>query len=220
MNAERATVLIVDDHELVAQALELALRARGLAAETVRPPEFLDRMADPAPPGGLVLLDLDLGGAVDGADLVPRLRRSGWRVLLITGTTDETRVAIAIAAGALGRVPKTAPFDQLVDAAARAAEGRSLTSEDERRRLHAVAAEAETCARARRERWQRLTPRELQIVERIAAGRRPAAIAEEFVVSVATVRTQIKSISGKLEVGSQLEIAAFARALHSPGSLR
>ena len=48
-------------------------------------------------------------------------------------------------------------------------------------------------------------------MERIAAGRRPRAIAEEFVVSVATVRTQIRSILAKLEVGSQLEVAAFAR---------
>ncbi|HYH32318.1 MAG TPA: response regulator transcription factor [Pseudonocardia sp.] len=209
-------VLIVDDHELVAEALALGLRARGVAAVTVRPAEFLDRVAEPAPPGGLVLLDLDLGAAVegvDGADLVPRLRRAGWRVLLITGSTDETRIAVAIAGGALGRVPKSAPFDELVDAAARAAEGRSLTSEAERRRLHAVAAAADTQARARRDRWRRLTPRELQIVERIAAGKRPAAIAEEFVVSVATVRTQIKSISAKLEVSSQLEIAALAREL-------
>lgn len=211
-----STVLIVDDHELVAESLALALQARGLAAATVRPAEFLDRAAEPAPPGGLVLLDLDLGadvGGVDGADLVPRLRRAGWRVLLISGSTDETRIAVAIAGGALGRVSKSAPFDDLVDAATRAAEGRSLTSESERRRLQAVAAAADAQARARRERWHRLTPRELQIVERIAAGKRPAGIAEEFVVSVATVRTQIKSISAKLEVSSQLEIAALAREL-------
>jgi DNA-binding CsgD family transcriptional regulator len=74
-----------------------------------------------------------------------------------------------------------------------------------------MAAEAEQESQQRQLRWTRLTPRELQIVDRIAAGKRPASIAEEFVVSVATVRTQIKSILGKLELNSQLEVAALAR---------
>ncbi|WP_219416017.1 response regulator [Pseudonocardia nigra] len=211
MIAQRPIVLIVDDHVLVSNALAMALRSRGLTAAAVAPDQLRERLAEPAPPGSLVLLDLDLGTETDGADLVPRLRRAGWRVLLVTGATDETRVAVAIAGGAVGRVRKTAPFDELVDTAVRAAEGRSLLTEAERRRLHAVAAAAEQDVRQREDRWQRLTPRERQIVDRIAAGRRPAAIAEEFVVSVATVRTQIKSILGKLGVGSQLEIAAFAR---------
>jgi DNA-binding NarL/FixJ family response regulator len=43
------------------------------------------------------------------------------------------------------------------------------------------------------------------------AGRRPATIAQEFVVSVATVRSQIRSILAKLEVSSQLEVAALVR---------
>jgi DNA-binding NarL/FixJ family response regulator len=211
MTADRPTVLIVDDHVLVAGALTMALRARGLAAAAVGPAQLREDLAEPAPPGGLVLLDLDLGADLDGADLVPRLRRAGWRVLLVTGATDETRIAVAVAAGAVGRVRKSAPFDELVDAAVRAAEGRSLVSDAERQRLQTIAAAAEQDARQRHDRWRRLTARELQIVDRIAAGRRPAAIAEEFVVSVATVRTQIKSILGKLEVGSQLEVAALAR---------
>jgi DNA-binding CsgD family transcriptional regulator len=62
-----------------------------------------------------------------------------------------------------------------------------------------------------RERWQRLTPREREVVGRIVAGRRPVHIAAEFVVSVATVRSQIRSILAKLEVGSQLEVAALVR---------
>lgn len=204
-------VLIVDDHTLVAVALEMALRARGLAATAVPPPVFLPRVDDPAPTGGLLLLDLDLGDGLDGAALVPRVRRAGWRVLLVSATTDETRVAIGVAAGALGRVAKSAPFDELVAAAQRAAAGRPLLDTAERARLTALAAAGSAERRHEQDRWDRLTARERQIVERIAAGHRPRAIAEEFVVSVATVRTQIRSILGKLEVRSQLEVAALAR---------
>ncbi|MDN5748769.1 MAG: response regulator transcription factor [Pseudonocardia sp.] len=205
-------VVIVDDHSLVAGALALALHARGVAATAVSPEEFLPRLDDPAPPGALVLLDLDLGDGVDGAVLVPRLRRAGWRVVLVTGSQDETRIAVGIAAGAMGRIHKSAPFDDLVTAAVRAAQGRPLISEGERSRLEALASSSDAEQRLQRERWDRLTPRERQIVDRIAAGKRPTAIAEEFVVSVATVRTQIRSILSKLEVRSQLEVAALARA--------
>ena len=45
--------------------------------------------------------------------------------------------------------------------------------------------------------------------QRLAQGRRAHAIAEEFSVSVATVRTQIRAILGKLEVGSQLEAVSL-----------
>jgi DNA-binding NarL/FixJ family response regulator len=204
-------VVVVDDHALVAGALAMALRVRDVPALAVTPAEFLPRIADPAPPGALVLLDLDLGDGLDGVDLVPALRRSGWRVLLVTATTDETRVALGVAAGALGRVRKSAPFDELVAAAVRAAEGRALLTDGERARLLALAASAGSQRREEQDRWGRLTARENQIVERIAAGRRPQAIAEEFVVSVATVRTQIRSILSKLEVRSQLEVAALAR---------
>ncbi|MBW0117373.1 response regulator transcription factor [Pseudonocardia abyssalis] len=205
-------VVIVDDHALVAGALVMALRSGGIEATALLPAEFLPRVDVPAAPGALVLLDLDLGDGLDGVDLVPRLRRSGWRVVLVTGSTDEDRIAAGIAAGALGRVRKSAPFPELVAAATRAAEGRPLIGDDERRRIEATASVRSQERRLVRDRWDRLTPRELQIVDRIAAGRRPAAIAEEFVVSVATVRTQIRSILAKLEVTSQLEVSALAQA--------
>ncbi|MHA6785471.1 response regulator [Pseudonocardia saturnea] len=212
MTATAPPVLIVDDHSLVAGALALALRGRGIEAEAVLPADFLPRVDEPAAPGALVLLDLDLGDGLDGVTLVPRLRRAGWRVLLVTGSSDEKRVAIGVAAGALGRVRKSAPFDELVGAAVRAVEGRPLISAEERHRIEAMASTAGAQERLERERWDRLTPRESQIVDRIAAGRRPVAIAAEFVVSVATVRTQIRSILAKLEVSSQLEVAALAQA--------
>jgi DNA-binding NarL/FixJ family response regulator len=204
-------VVIVDDHALIAGALAVALCAEGVSASVMAPEVVTGRLDEPAPPGGLVLLDLDLGDGRDGAELVPRLRRAGWRVLLVTGSADEVRVAMAVAAGAVGRVAKSAPFDQLVTTVVHVAEGRSLLADDERDRLRGLAASA---AREREDllaRFAQLTPRERQIADLLGNGRRPAAIAAEFVVSVATVRTQIRSILAKLEVTSQLEVAALAR---------
>lgn len=206
-------VVIVDDHALIASALAVALRAAGIATAVTPPQTLVGRLDEPAPPGGVLLLDLDLGDGLDGATLVPRLRRAGWRILLVTGSADVVRIATAVAAGAIGCVAKSAPFDRLVSTVVRAAEGRSVLADDERTRLRGLADTAGRERTAVLDRFARLTPRERQIVDRLADGRRPAAIAAEFVVSVATVRTQIRSILGKLEVGSQLEAAALTRDL-------
>jgi len=63
-----------------------------------------------------------------------------------------------------------------------------------------------------------LSARERAVLERLARGRRAQSIADEFVVSVTTVRTQIRSILGKLDVGSQLEAVSlfheYEQAIH------
>jgi DNA-binding NarL/FixJ family response regulator len=54
------------------------------------------------------------------------------------------------------------------------------------------------------------------VLELLAAGMRAAAIAEHFVVSMPTVRTQIRSLLAKLEVSSQLEAVALVRQPPDP----
>jgi DNA-binding NarL/FixJ family response regulator len=56
----------------------------------------------------------------------------------------------------------------------------------------------------------RLSTRERQVLARLAAGVPASAIATEFVVSLATVRAQIRSVLAKLEVNSQLAAVALA----------
>ena len=58
-------------------------------------------------------------------------------------------------------------------------------------------------------RLEKLSDRERAVLDRLARGRRAQSIAEEFVVSVSTVRTQIRAILSKLEVGSQLEAVSL-----------
>jgi DNA-binding NarL/FixJ family response regulator len=58
--------------------------------------------------------------------------------------------------------------------------------------------------------FDRLTPREKQVLRAIAEGHNVETIAERWVVSRSTVRTQVRGILTKLEVSTQ--IAAVARA--------
>lgn len=85
-----------------------------------------------------------------------------------------------------------------------------------------MAAASQRAADDVQRKWSQLTPRELEVAGCLAAGMRPTSIAEHSFTSVSTVRTQIKSIMAKLEVTSQLEVAALAlrRGMRPPERLR
>jgi LuxR family maltose regulon positive regulatory protein len=59
-----------------------------------------------------------------------------------------------------------------------------------------------------------LSERELQVLQRLAAGMSNQAIAQEFIVSVGTIKTHLNNIYGKLNVHSRTQAVARARALH------
>jgi two-component system, NarL family, response regulator LiaR len=211
------SVLIVDDHELLGESLQLNLRAHGLAAHLCRagdPAAVLATGAALDP--GVALLDIDLGRdaagrPIDGTALVGPLRAAGWRVLMISGTASDVRIGAALDAGALGWVPKMAPVAVLLRAVRAALGGREAMPPAQRARY------VEVFRRHRAERaglaakLQRLTPREREVLAMLAGGHRAQAVADHFVVSLATVRTQIRAVLTKLEVTSQLEAVALFR---------
>jgi DNA-binding NarL/FixJ family response regulator len=208
-------VLIVDDHDLVAMSLALCLRSEGLHAQrhAVRSRDGILTATATIPPG-VVLLDLDLGrgpdGAViDGTTLVAGLCRNGWRVIVLSATADEPRIGRALDAGALACVPKTAALPVFITAIRRAAQGIPVMHPDRRRYYVEQYRRQQEQARAVERRLARLTERERAVLERLARGQRAQSIAEEFGVSLATTRTQIRAVLHKLEVTGQLEAVAL-----------
>jgi len=160
----------------------------------------------------LALVDVDLGGA-DGLELVPGLRGLGARVLVVSGYTDERRVATSMALGANGWVSKTDPFERLLEAAELVMRDGSLLLATRRAEL---AQAGQACVDAQRDlkrRVSELTAREREVLDALARGQAAQAIAEELFVSVGTVRTHIRGILTKLGVASQLAAVAKAGAL-------
>lgn len=214
-------VVIIDDHELFSTTLTMALRNEGFDARTIPVPQVRAFLAEPPARAGLVVLDLDLnrdadGNYVHGADLVVGLRVAGWKVLVVSGSVDQPGTASAIASGAIGAVPKSHSFEVLlrtVVAAAGEAPVMTVVEHQQWLDLHRAYQEQE---RELSRRLSRLSHREREVLELLAIGMRAAAIAEHFVVSMPTVRTQIRSLLAKLEVGSQLEAVALLRQLPAP----
>lgn len=206
------TVLLVDDHQLMAKSLAVVMRSDpeiDFRVASVESRETILRCAQEASPD-VVLLDLDLGPAGSGVDLVQPLCELAGEVIIVTGTTDADRLASALEAGACGFVLKTAAPEELLDSVHRAARHEPLLS-DRDRTSYVLA-----MRNRRKERkdelgpFTRLTSREVQVLARLMDGKSAEAIARLSFVSEATVRTQIRAILTKLGVRSQL--AAVARA--------
>jgi two-component system nitrate/nitrite response regulator NarL len=204
--------MIVDDHELLAESLRLALTAQGY--EVVAPiptPEEVYSAAQRTPPD-VVLLDLDLGASGgDGSVLVEALAVGGARVVVLTGTPDRLLIAACLEGGACGYVSKSASLDELLEAVRVAAAGGDVMPQSRRHDLLAELRQARSQRHNELKPFNSLTGRESYVLAQVIDGRSAADIAQSAYVSEATVRTQIRAVLNKLGVRSQLAAVASAR---------
>ncbi len=208
-------VLVVDDHDIVAQSIVLMLRAEGVAAERVSGPtreNIVDFAAQFAP--DVVLLDFDLGPLGFSLDLVGPLHALPSSVILFTADTDRLHHAAAIEAGASGVAEKTQPAPELLDMLRRTLRGGTAIDESERQDLLAELRAARDRRRRDLKPFLELTPRESDVLLALIGGHCAAEIAEAQYVSVFTVRGHIRSILTKLGVNSQLAAVTRARDAH------
>jgi two-component system, NarL family, nitrate/nitrite response regulator NarL len=206
-------VLIVEDHELLSQSLRFALQADGFdvhEATALDAEAILKAAADTDP--DVVLLDLDIGGSIGmSLSLIGPLQDGGAHVVMLTGITDRVRIAECIEAGAIGIISKSEPFERLVDAVTEAVELGTLLTPGQRDALMAELRQQRADERKRLEAFERLSQREAQVLGALMDGRSAEQIAADWVVSVATVRSQIRAVLMKLGVNSQLGAVALAR---------
>ena len=204
--------LIVDDHGVLADGLAMALAAEGLPAGVHVPttPERVLAVVGAERPD-VVLLDLDLGlDGGTGLDLVAPLQDLGTRVLVLTGSTDRLIHARCLEAGAVGVASKGEPFDRLLDAVRRAVRGELAIGRRRREELLDELRRSRSVREWRLAPFRRLTPKEASVLLALAEGLSPETIARRSYVSLPTVRTQIRGILTKLEVGTQLAAVALA----------
>jgi DNA-binding NarL/FixJ family response regulator len=207
-----ARILVVEDHNLVGQGLEAALRSSGFAVELATGPtiEAILEVARARPPE-VALVDLHLSGEQDGRDLIAPLAALGATVIVVTGETDRFELAACIEAGAAGVASKKESMSFVIDKVRRALRGEAVTATGEREELLSLLRDHRRSERSRLLPFAHLTRREQAVLAAVMDGRSAEAIAHESFVSVTTVRTQIRSTLQKLGVGSQLAAVALAR---------
>ncbi len=210
----RTRIVLVEDHVLFSESLELALDLEGHDALSVSPTAFtstqalLSRVLRLRP--GLVLLDLDLGALGDGRRLIPSLVEAGAQVIVVTAATDRARWGECLALGARRVLPKSGSLNEILATIRRIDQGLPVLDAGERETLIGLARQQSREQAEIRERLERLSPREGEVLGRLMLGETVREVAAHFVVSDATVRTQVKAILAKLAVSSQIAAVGLA----------
>jgi DNA-binding NarL/FixJ family response regulator len=112
---------------------------------------------------------------------------------------------MALDAGCAGYVPKSSRVSALISAVRRAAAGEVAVANPYLEEL------ADHLAHARRHPRQRLTAREHEVLELLAAGLSTAEISHRLIVSSHTVRNHIRAILRKIGAHTRLEAVSLAR---------
>ena len=205
-------VVIADDHRSFGEALQIALGGeRDLAViEVVTDGETAVEVAQEQHPD-VVLMDVQMPG-VDGLEATRRIHRaaSDTKVILLTGHDDDVVLARAVEAGARGFLRKTQAVSDLADAIRRAYRGEPLHPAGEVERSMARFRMQRRADGELAQRVERLTRREIEILQRVAAGENSAEIAAGLGMSRHTLRTHIQNVLTKLGVHSKTDAVVAA----------
>ena len=195
---ELSTVFLVDDDPAVRDAVGLLLRASGLVVEAfASAADFL--AADAVRRPGCLVLDVRMP-QMSGLDLQKKLCAEGHRmpIIFMTGHGDVPMAIRAMKAGALDFIEKPFPGELLLT---RVYEALAFDAQDRCRQAQRDAAAA---------RLARLSPREREVLERVANGQYNKTIAAELDISISTVEIHRRRVMEKLEASS---IADLIRTL-------
>lgn len=206
---EPIRVLIVDDHALFRRGLAGLLseyRDIVLVGEAHNGHEAvaLSRQCDP----DVVLLDVHMpqGGGLEAVRLLKH--ESDVRVLMLTISDKDDDLMGAIEAGADGYLLKSAEPDELYQAIKRVAAGQSVLSPEVTARVMRAAVGSHVPQTG-----VGLSPREREVLARLAQGATSAEIAADLTISENTVKTHVRHILEKLKASNRAEAVARAAAL-------
>ena len=203
-------VLVVDDHRTFAEALALSLRMdKGLVVGVASSgPEAVRISLEERP--DVVLMDVEMPG-MTGIEAIRQVRdqHPGARVVVLSAHDDELLRARAVEAGAVGFVSKLTPILDVPLIVRRAHKGEALLDGQERNRLLRLLRHRRHEESTERQRVNRLTARQLQILSMIAEGTPPREIANRIRVTPQTLRTHVQNMLTRLGVHSKTEAVAL-----------
>lgn len=204
-------VIVADDHHLVRQGIIMLLEKAddieviGEAEDGLEAVEMAERLAP-----DVVVMDVSMPrlNGVQAIEMI-RGRNTGIEVVVLSMHADETIVRQTLRRGARAYVLKRAVGEELLLAVRAASRGESylsppiagsilndfLTLSDDSDNSSA---------------FERLTPREREVLQLLAEGRTNSLIAKELVVSAKTVEKHRASLMSKLDIHDLAGLVRFA----------
>ncbi len=207
------TVVVIDDHQLVAETLRSTLSSQSglqVIGSAASGEEGIAMVVALRPT--VVLVDYRLPD-ITGAEVIKAIRENApdTRCVILTGSGQERALLESLEAGALGFVTKHQKFGDVVAAIRAAARGEASIP---------PAMLGKVLPQLRNTDGQtRLTDREQAVLQLLAVGKSNALIASELFISINTVRNHVANILVKLNAKSRTEAAAVAarEGLIQPG---
>jgi DNA-binding NarL/FixJ family response regulator len=210
-NANKARVLIVDDHPAVREALALRIGRQSdleVCGEAADMSDALRLIAETQPDVAVVDISLKTG---NGIDLIKRIkdRDNNVRILVWSMHSEALYAERALRAGALGYINKDHATDRIVEAIRRVLAGKVYLSEAMTERLlsRSVGGTREDAARSP---LDVLADRELEVFRLIGEGVKTIEIADRLHLSVKTVETYRDRIRQKLDLEDGTKLAHYA----------
>ena len=208
MKPPRPRLVIADDHRLLVQGLQKMLGKRfHIVGVAYAGDELLGLLRSTT--ADCLLLDLSFPGR-SGLDILPEIQalQPDLRIVVLTMHVDRVLAEAALAAGALGFVPKDSGMDEVERALTEALAGRRYLSTRVPKFTHGVGLDATHLS------LSRLTPRQQEILRLLGQGKTSGEIGDSIGVTESTItfhRARIRKILG---LSSEWEMARFAILLH------
>lgn len=210
---EKIKILIADDHTMFRHTLRKALEAKRsleVVGEAANGREVLRECEENLP--NVILMDLQMPHA-DGIETTRMVKKEypDVGIIALTMHEDDDFLFGAIRAGVNAYILKTSSLQKLLTYIEETATGRSILGStiagrvmDEFVKLGEPSAKRDP---------KKLTPREVEILQRLARGKIPKEIARVLFISQKTVRNHISNIYAKLDCHDRTQAILEGRRL-------
>jgi NarL family two-component system response regulator LiaR len=201
-------VFVVDDHPVVRRGIKDLLATEPdieVIGEATNGKEAIEGVKASQP--DVVLMDLVMP-VLDGIEATRQIKKAQLktRILVLTSFATDDKVFPAIKAGALGYLIKDTGPGDLIHAIHKVYNNEPTLHPSIAQKLLTEISSPKSEPPSK----DPLTEREVEILQLIARGLSNQEIAEELVISVATVYTHVSNILSKLHLASRTQAALYA----------
>jgi DNA-binding NarL/FixJ family response regulator len=205
------SIAIVEDHLVLVEALELLLSSEedisiaGCADNFSDGKEMLQRIKP-----DVLILDVGLPDG-NGLDLIPIVKANipDTKIIVLSCLTDETTLIRVIDGGVTGFISKGSSLSKLLSTIRKVAQGEIVLPSSLLFGLLKRYPRGKAVVSVEEQLWERLTPREQEVLAHLAHGKSGDDIAETLHIAPLTVRTHVRNLMSKLGAHSRLEAVAF-----------